>query len=447
MVGAAHAGSLAGAQQAARTPLEAQGERQAVLTWLAQHRVNDMLCALLETLCVERPANPHQYIVDWMCAQYPAAIKVSVGAAQSVGPLSTHVEVEKEPAEEDDEFETEEKPTSGAPDMSIQMAMSLNRNTVSRRRRAVSAESVDPDKIKSLYTRKLHAKPAGVRARLLESVSKNFLFYTLDAEQKGVLLDAMFERRCEAGETVIAQGAEGDNFYLVYEGACDVYLAKDGAESCVLHCVEGDTFGELALLYNAPRSASVRTATACTLYAVDRFTFKSIMMETTMSKRETYESFLAKVPLLSSLTPNERRTVADALKPTTYRDGEAIIHQNEVRRARARTRVGAAAAAARWESVRLAPGSADPPASASARRACVRARRRARPSSWWRRARSCARPWPTGWCRSSAGARRASILARSRSSPTGRAARLSRQSATSRCSRSTGGRSRACSAR
>jgi len=312
---------------------EAARERAAVQSYLVQHKVNDMLCSMLESMCIERPANPHQFVVDWMCSQYPASIKVTTDVASRALPVETS-QVEDDELVDDDDFETEEKPANGAPDMSIQMAMSLNRNNATRRRSAVSAESVDPQNIAKLYERKVHEKAADVRDKLKEKVSHNFLFSTLDADQLEILLDAMFEKAFKAGDTIIKQGEEGDNFYLVFNGACDVYLNKGGEEKLVLSCFEGDSFGELALLYNAPRAATVKASSDCTLYAVDRITFKFIMMDTTMSKRQTYEGFLEKVPLLSSLTANERRTVADALKPTTFSDNDVIIHQHDVRPAR-----------------------------------------------------------------------------------------------------------------
>jgi cAMP-dependent protein kinase regulator len=53
------------------------------------------------------------------------------------------------------------------------------------------------------------------------------------------------------------------------------------------------------------------------------------MMETTTTKRATHTAFLENVPLLASLTPNERQTIADALKPVTFAAGETIIRQGD----------------------------------------------------------------------------------------------------------------------
>ena len=58
-------------------------------------------------------------------------------------------------------------------------------------------------------------------------------------------------------------------------------------EKMVVSCGKGDTFGELALMYNAPRAATVRAKRDCVLYAVDRMTFKYILMDTTLSRRRS----------------------------------------------------------------------------------------------------------------------------------------------------------------
>lgn len=92
----------------------------------------------------------------------------------------------------------------------------------------------------------------------------------------------------------------------------------------------GGSFGELALMYNAPRAATVVSAEGgCTLWALDRITFRRILMDSTFQRRRLYESFLEEVPLLSTLTRYERSKIADALETQKYPAGTTIIKEGD----------------------------------------------------------------------------------------------------------------------
>jgi len=51
-------------------------------------------------------------------------------------------------------------------------------------------------------------------------------------------------------------------------------------------------FGELALMYNAPRAASIKAESKCTLYSLDRETFNHIVKEAVIKRREAFDEFL-----------------------------------------------------------------------------------------------------------------------------------------------------------
>jgi CRP-like cAMP-binding protein len=65
------------------------------------------------------------------------------------------------------------------------------------------------------------------------------------------------------------------------------------------------------------------------LWAVDRQTFRHIIIAATREQRNSYETFLQNVPLFSNLTHSERSMIADCLEPREYKDGETIIAQGE----------------------------------------------------------------------------------------------------------------------
>jgi MFS family permease len=83
------------------------------------------------------------------------------------------------------------------------------------------------------------------------------------------LASAVVPVHAAAGDVVIRQGEHGDRFYVVASGELDVDV--DGQPGVPLHA--GDSFGEIALLRDAPRSATVRARTDADLFTLDREEF------------------------------------------------------------------------------------------------------------------------------------------------------------------------------
>lgn len=76
----------------------------------------------------------------------------------------------------------------------------------------------------------------------------------------------------------------------------------------------GDAFGELALLYNAPRAATITADTECLLWSLDRGTFNHIVKDSSQKRREKYENFLSKVKIMETMEPYERSVLSDAFR-------------------------------------------------------------------------------------------------------------------------------------
>jgi cAMP-dependent protein kinase regulator len=219
-------------------------------------------------------------------------------------------------------------------------SQNLPNNYNTNRRVSVSAESLNPaSSANDSFTAPYHHKSDDQISRLKTAVSGNFLFSHLDDEQAAQVLGALHEKPIPAkGIKVIQQGDVGDYFYVVERGTFDIYVnpsgkveaGEDGLGAKVGTVGPGGSFGELALMYNAPRAATVISIEPSTLWALDRVTFRRILMDSAFQRRRMYEGFLEEVPLLASLTPYERSKIADALETKKYPPGTTIIQEGDI---------------------------------------------------------------------------------------------------------------------
>lgn len=193
------------------------------------------------------------------------------------------------------------------------------------RRQSVAAEKYNPEEDTSDEPDVVHPKSDFEREFLIKALSSTFIFTSLDDEQKERVIKAMFGREVKSGEIIIEQGDDGDNFYVIESGMYDVYVNKNK----VMNYDQTGSFGELALMYNMPRAATIEAATDGRLWALDRLTFKRIVLKAAFEKRKMYEALLESFSMFKSLSAYERMNVADALISKTFVDGEAIIKQGE----------------------------------------------------------------------------------------------------------------------
>ena len=116
-----------------------------------------------------------------------------------------------------------------------------------------------------------------------------------------MMASAMFKKEVTAGETVIKQGDDGDNFYLIGSGEMEVFVQRDpdSEPAKVLQLAAGGTFGELALMYQSPRAATVIAMNDCVLWCLDRIQFKALCSGAEQQQtNEEWLAFLEKVEVL-----------------------------------------------------------------------------------------------------------------------------------------------------
>jgi uncharacterized membrane protein len=108
------------------------------------------------------------------------------------------------------------------------------------------------------------------RIELLQSIP---LFESLERDDLNALAGRLREVSVEAGQTVFAQGDEGDSMYVIQTGAVDIVTGAGKQKVTVASLFKQQYFGELSLLDGAPRSAAAVANRATQLLALDRDDF------------------------------------------------------------------------------------------------------------------------------------------------------------------------------
>lgn len=157
--------------------------------------------------------------------------------------------------------------------------------------------------------------------RIGAAVGSNLLFANLEADAHREVIDLLVERDFEAGVDVMTQGDDGDYFYIIDRG--EVEVVKDGETATKLGA--GESFGELALMYSAPRSATVRTTKFTVCWALDRLSFRTALFGKQRGQTDKVKEFLAAVPLLQPLSTQELERVVDAVASRRFAAGDNII--------------------------------------------------------------------------------------------------------------------------
>lgn len=270
-------------------------------SYIDEFNIQTIVKDAIAELCQKQPHRPLAYLRDY----FGRLEQTSLNRSNSM-----------------DSTTSAESSTSATEDMeTCQMRES---RTPQKRRGAISAEVYTEEEVAN-YEKKVIPKDYKTMCALEKAFQNNTLLRSCDEEQRSAIFDAMFEKDVVEGDIIMNQGDIGDNFYVIDEGEVEVLVSGQH----VTNIGENDTFGELALIHGRTRAATVRALTKCKLWAIDRESYRRILMNSHLKKRSLYQEFLSKVKILQNLDEWERMTIADALEQVNYQTGEDVVKQGE----------------------------------------------------------------------------------------------------------------------
>ncbi|XP_077416533.1 cGMP-dependent protein kinase 2 isoform X2 [Vanacampus margaritifer] len=139
------------------------------------------------------------------------------------------------------------------------------------------------------------------------------------------MVECMYLRKYQQGDYVVQQGEAGNHLFILADGKLDVFQQ----DALVSSMAAWTAFGELAILYNCLRTASVRAVDKVCTWALDREAFQNIMRRTAETRHHQYRHFLRSVSLLANLPDDKLSKIVDCLEVEYYNKGDYVIREGE----------------------------------------------------------------------------------------------------------------------
>ena len=157
------------------------------------------------------------------------------------------------------------------------------------------------------------------------SLAKHFIFTKLNENYISIIIHHMKLYNLKNSELIFEQGQPGNNFYVVSKGKLEVVVNSKRIKLLS----SGDSFGEVALLHNTPRTASVYTITNCSLWCVDRKTFRRTVEALESMNYEENQKFINTIPIFETLTLAQKDTVLHSLTSHYFSPGSPIVNEGD----------------------------------------------------------------------------------------------------------------------
>jgi CRP-like cAMP-binding protein len=164
---------------------------------------------------------------------------------------------------------------------------------------------------------------------IINSLLSHFFFKTLSNEEIENVITKMFYGVVDKDQYVFRQGDQASCFFIVHEGSVSVEIKKAEGVQKVKELDKGEYFGELALMYNSTRSASIKANSKTKLWAIDRHTFKKVVEEGPTKNFKENREFIEKVSFFDSMTDSQKDAVTMALLMQAFNKGEIIINEGD----------------------------------------------------------------------------------------------------------------------
>jgi CRP-like cAMP-binding protein len=166
--------------------------------------------------------------------------------------------------------------------------------------------------------------------KLIINALSGFFFLQSSAEDANpkmdMLIRGMKREEVHEGSVLITEGESGSKLYVVERGNLEVTING----TVIREMTSGALLGELALLYDAPRSATVIAKTECVLWTLSRDIFKRIQTISATANQIQRARWLIGSPELATLSAIDLSRLVGTLQMVQVADGETVFVEGEI---------------------------------------------------------------------------------------------------------------------
>lgn len=163
-----------------------------------------------------------------------------------------------------------------------------------------------------------------------DALCANTFMKSLAVDQRQKIIDAMEKKHYQANVEIIREGTDGNQMYVLEQGNVTVTKGAGKDKTFVCDLGPGQLFGELAILYNCRRTATVTTKGQVTVWVLERQVFQAVVKSAGQAKDEERFNLLSKVKELKQFPEAKLRKIADCLEEESFENGHCIFKQGAV---------------------------------------------------------------------------------------------------------------------
>mmetsp|Transcript_1080 Transcript_1080/g.1990 ORF Transcript_1080/g.1990 Transcript_1080/m.1990 type:complete len:174 (+) Transcript_1080:1216-1737(+) len=142
------------------------------------------------------------------------------------------------------------------------------------------------------------------------------------------------------GKDIITYGDFGEEYFVMSQGTVRVFVYKAGADPKDPKLDEqiqfqklmeqGTGFGELALMYNSKRTATIRAESDFVqTFVLDGKIFKTILIKSSLDKRQIQNQFLDNIEMFNSLSKQQKQRLTEGLKTIYLKKDEFVFREGQ----------------------------------------------------------------------------------------------------------------------